>query len=565
MHRRKATYLPVLLLAASLVPGFCLAQYSRYIIELKDKSGTPYSFNKPSAYLSQRALDRRTRFNIALDSTDLPIPPAYLDSIRGAGAVTILNVSKWLNLVLIRTTDPLALVRIGKMPFVKKSAPIAMRPQSPAAPLDKFNDTFSVAPRQAMRQASSTVNFYDYGSSYGQVHIHEGEYLHDRGFTGENMLIAILDAGFNSYLTNPAFAYLRSRGRILGTWDFVNNEESVNEDHIHGANCLSILAANLQGSMVGTSPGASYVLYRTEDAATEFPVEEQNWAAGAERADSIGADLITSSLGYSRFDDPAFNHTYADMNGNTTIVTRAADMAVKKGMIVTNSAGNEGSSSWRYLLAPADGDSVYAVGAVDVNQNVAPFSSYGPSSDGRVKPDGTSVGWGTYIASPSGTIVKGSGTSYSNPNLAGLITCLWSAYPEFRNTEILDAVRKSSSKYGTPDTRMGYGIPNFRAAFDALGAERVKRVEKILGEADIKVFPNPLQIRSTIVFRARSTGRLNLQVFDALGRRISLQVMDVQNGQLCSTVLALPASLARGAYYLNYVLGEQKGTVRLVK
>jgi serine protease AprX len=541
-------------------------QYSRYIIEFTDKAGTPFNFNNPSAFLSAKAIARRNRFNISLDSTDLPVTPAYVDSLRAAGAVTILNSSKWLNQVLIRTTDAAALDRISHMPFVKHSGPIALRPQFPAAPLNKFNESEETVAQQSLGLRSTTGDLINYGNSFGQVHIHEGEYLHDLGFTGEGMTIAILDAGFNSYLTNRAFDSLRSHGQVLGTWDFVNNEASVNEDHSHGANCLSILSANIPGTLVGTAPKANYWLFRTEDAATEYPVEEQNWAAGAERADSLGADLITSSLGYSKFDDPSFDHTYADMNGHTTIVTRAADMAVKKGMIVTNSAGNEGSSSWKYILAPADGDSVLTVGAIDVNRNVAPFSSYGPTADGRVKPDISSVGWGTYLINTAGNAVKGNGTSYSNPNVAGLVTCLWQAFPEFRNTEIIEAVRKSSSQYATPDDRVGYGIPNFRLAHESLTKERVKRqADKILGNAEIRVYPNPLQEKSTLLFRAKGNGRLTLQLFDAAGKRVGMQIQDVSTGQVSIITLDLPAGLARGAYFLRYEMGESKGTLRLLK
>ena len=243
-------------------------------------------------------------------------------------------------------------------------------------------------------------------------------------------------------------------------------ESSVNEDHSHGLQCLSTIAANLPGQFVGTAPKANFYLIRTEDTGSEYPVEEHNWVCGAERVDSIGGDLISSSLGYSDFDDPlhAFDHTYADMNGNTTMPAKGADLAAKKGILVVNSAGNEGNNAWHYILTPADGDSVLAVGAVNGSGAVASFSSYGPSSDGQVKPDVASVGQGTIIQYPNNVIAGGNGTSFSAPNMAGLATSLWQGFPEFNNMRIISALRQAGSKANTPDDRMGYGIPDMKKA-----------------------------------------------------------------------------------------------------
>ena len=242
----------------------------------------------------------------------------------------------------------------------------------------------------------TTVNniedFYNYGNSYSQIHIHEGEYLHDKGFHGEGMSVAILDAGFYHYLSLPAFDSVRNNNQVKETYDYVANETSVDEDYFHGMECFSIMAGNLPGQLVGSSPKANYYLYRTEDVSTESPVEEQYWAAAAERADSIGVDVISTSLGYNQFDNPVFNHTYADMNGHTTIIAKAAGLAAKKGMIVVVAAGNAGTSAWHYITTPADADSIVAVGAVNTSGVIAGFSSYGPSSDGRVKPEVASVG-----------------------------------------------------------------------------------------------------------------------------------------------------------------------------
>jgi hypothetical protein len=452
------------------------AQYSRYVIRFKDKKGTPHSIGNPATYLSPKAIARRTNNNIAIDSTDLPVSPAYIDSIRSVPNVFILNQSKWLNQVCIRITagTATALAAISAFTFVKQSNPVSVRTvagnNSFTRSLKKMDMLSADSSNGIDQPAGVNGNYFNYGNSLPQIHIHEGEFLHNLGFRGEGITIAVLDGGFQSYLTNPAFDSVRLTNRILGTWDYVNNETSVNEDNVHGANCFSIIAANRPGTIVGAAPQSKFWLLRTEDVNSEYPIEEQNWIAAAEFADSAGVDMISSSLGYIDFDDPSFDHTYAQRNGNTAMITIGADLAAKKGMLVSNSAGNEGGSGtdMKYVGCPADGDSVLAVGAVDVNGNIATISSWGPNSAGKVKPNVVSVGSGTVYANNSGNAVAGLGTSYSNPNMCGLVGCLWQAFPELSNMDIIDAVQKSAHKYNNPDVRFGYGIPNFKKAFSAL-------------------------------------------------------------------------------------------------
>jgi serine protease AprX len=555
---------PVILFCLITIPGY--SQLSRHIIELTDKKGTTTSFNQPSAFLSPKAIARRARYNISLDSTDLTVSKIYLDSISKIPNVTILNTSRWLNQVLIQTTDVNALQKIQNFPFVKKSSPIASRPLTAEAPEEKFNEKITDLSTTANYQQSIAETYYNYGPAFGQIHIHEGEFLHDNGFRGEGMTVAILDAGFLSYLTNPAFDSIRLSNKILGTWDFVKNEASVNEDHPHGMYCFSIMASNRPGALVGTAPKAGYYLFRTEEAATEFPVEEQNWAVAAEVADSLGVDLISSSLGYSTFDDPSLDHTYADMNGKNTMITRAADLAVKKGMIVTNSAGNSGATAWKYLIAPADGDSVLAIGAVNTSGQIAAFSSYGPSADGRIKPDIASVGWNTVLMNTSGNAVQGSGTSFSNPNIAGLITCLWQAFPEFSNMEIIDAIKKHSSRYTNPDDRIGYGIPNMKAAYNYLFKERqIRQASSILGENYIKVYPIPFSSQLSVLYKSAEAGKLSMELIDVAGRIIAAQSRTVGTNEINFIEMNQLDRLPAGQYFLRYRDGSRKGTITLVK
>jgi hypothetical protein len=445
------------------------AQFSRYIIQLKDKAGTPFTIGNPSQFLTQRAIDRRTRYNIAIDQTDLPITPRYLDSILLSGNVTILNVSKWLNQVAISTTDAVALSKINSFSFVVKSAPIAARPQPTVVPVNKQLDPSIIPMPSTPAAPQNPADVYNYGLAFGQIHLHNAEFLHNHGFSGQGMQLAIMDAGFYHYKTLPTFDSVRNNNQILDTWDFVANEQSVNEDYVHGMNAFSTIAANLQGSFVGTAPKTSFYLYRTEDIGSEYPIEEQNWAAAAEKADSLGVDIFSVSLGYNTFDNNIFDYQYSNLDGNTTIIAKAADLAAKKGILAVLAAGNEGNSSWKYITTPADADSALVVGAVNTAKQIAPFSSYGPSADGQIKPDIAAVGVGAIIADQNtGGPAYGNGTSYACPIMAGISSCLWQAFPEVNNMSIIDALRKSADRANNPDDRTGYGIPDAKKAFVSL-------------------------------------------------------------------------------------------------
>ncbi len=442
------------------------AQFSRYIVRLKDKGTNPFSISNPSAYLTARSIQRRVRYNIPIDSTDLPITPRYIDSIRLAGAVTILNSSKWLNQVAIQTSDAAALAKINSFPFVISAGPIAARNQQSNNPVNKKSDVVLTDIPGNQNPTIIAADYYNYGQSFGQVHLHNGEFLHNRGFRGQGMQMAVLDAGFFHYLTLPTFDSIRNNGQVLGTWDFVAGNASVDEDNAHGMNCLSIIAANMPGVFMGTAPKTSFYLYRTEDVNSEYPIEEQNWAAGIERADSLGIDISSTSLGYFTFDNAIFNYTYANMDGNTTISAKAADFAAKKGILCVFAAGNEGNSAWHYIITPSDADSVMAVGAVSTSGVVGSFSSYGPSSDGQIKPSVAAVGVNAVIANPSnGQPTFGSGTSFACPNMAGLTTCLMQAFPEVNNMGIINAMQQSATRANNPDDRTGYGIPDMKKAF----------------------------------------------------------------------------------------------------
>jgi len=444
------------------------AQFTRYVIQLKDKNGTPYTLSNPIAYLSQRAIDRRTTYGIPIDSTDLPVNQSYIDQIKNVPNVTLLNISKWLNAVTIRTSDASALNTISGFSFVRSASGIGARMSEPGKINSKFDDHFVVVNDSIARMARASGDFYNYGtSSFNEIHLHNGEFLHNIGLRGQGMEIAMLDNGFNNYTSSSfhAFDSVNANNQVLGTWDFVANESNVSNDGSHGMSCFSIIAGNIPGQFIGKAPGAYFWLFQTEDNTSEYPIEEFNWACGAERSDSSGADIISSSLGYSTFDDPTLNHSYADMNGSTAMSSIAADLAAKKGMLVFIANGNAGNSAWHYLNAPADGDSVIGVGAVDVNAAVGSFSSYGPSSDGQIKPDLASIGVSATLQTSSGAIGFGNGTSFACPNMAGLAACLWQGFPEFNNMKIRGALWQAGSIANAPDDRIGYGIPDMKKAF----------------------------------------------------------------------------------------------------
>lgn len=449
------------------------AQYSRYIIRLKNKGNSSFSFSSPLTYLSQRAIDRRTRYNIALDSADLPCTPSYVNQIKAVPNVTLLNVSKWMNAVTIQTTDANALTTINGFPFVQSTNAIASRyanPNPDSIQNRKIETNFSLLPNSVLRGEGMEGDFFNYGSSaYNEIHLHNGEFLHDIGLRGQGMRIALLDNGFNNYLSPSlhSFDSCNANGQVLDGWNFVFHNSTVNNDGSHGMSVFSCIVSNIPGSFVGTSPNANFCLYQTEDNTSEYPIEEFNWSCGAERADSMGADVISTSLGYNTFDSSAFNHTYADMNGRTTMSAMAANMAARKGMLVFAAVGNSGTSTWHYLITPSDADSILAVGAVNSSGVVGSFSSYGPSSDGRVKPDVAGVGVNAVVETFGGVGLS-NGTSFATPKMAGLGTSLWQGFPEFSNIKILRALQKAGNIFSAPDNRTGYGIPNMKTAFSNL-------------------------------------------------------------------------------------------------
>lgn len=530
------------------------AQFTQYIIEFKDKTGSPYSVSKPQEFLSQRAIDRRNNQKISIDENDLPVNPFYIDSIRSSGNVIIKNVSKWLNQVCIETTDEQALQKISSFSFVKNTGPAKRIFNKDFISKKKFEEPGN---SEYLRRSSPVNSLLKYGVSEKQIAIHKGDLLHDKGFTGNGMLIAVIDDGFYHYKSLPAFDSIRINDRIVDTFDFVGNKNGLNEEDAHGMYCLSLIASNVPGQMIGSAPGASFLLYRSENVSAEYLAEEQNWIAAVERSDSAGADVISTSLGYSTFDNPVFNHSYSDMDGNTTMMSKVASMVGSKGIILLVAAGNEGNKTWHYITAPADALNVLTVGAVDVSGVPGSFSSYGPTSDGRQKPDVSSVGVAAYVQAVNGGFGSGNGTSFATPNLAGLVTCLWQAFPEFNAFEIMEAVKKSSNKFSNPDNQMGYGIPDFEIAYGNLFKEQIqRRASIILKDQSFMVFPNPMTNAANLLIKPAVSGTSVIKWFDVNGRLCFQQKESFQANEV--TIVPLKRNgLQRGIYFLKFEIGKK--------
>ncbi len=524
-----------------LTSNYSLAQTRDYFIGFTDRNGSTYSLQQPLQFLSQRAIDRRLRQSIPIMDNDLPVNSNYLDSLTARGAI-LLNSVKWLNGVTVRC-DSATLAQLQSLPFVRQSLPV-MRLASSGKTVDKrMEEVVPALPQNMLR-----TQLLDYGLGDRQVRQMNANFLHDQSFLGQGMLIAVFDAGFNSSDIIPAFDNLRNANGILYTWDFVARNSAVYEDDSHGTAVLSCMAADVSGQLIGTAPSAQYILLRTEDANSEFIIEEYNWATAAAFADSAGVDIINSSLGYTEFDDGAMNHTYADMNGNVCPSSIAADVAASKGILVVNSAGNHGNSFWRYISAPADADSILAVGAVDSAGYKASFSSWGPSSDGDTKPNVATMGRRAAVASFDGSYGTSSGTSFSSPVLAGAAACLWQAHPTKTNMEVKRAIEQSANYFNSPGDSLGYGIPNFLNAYLQLGGTTF---DLSANDALVSVSPNPFTDELRIAFYAAASQSLHLRLFDMSGRLVAEQSATVTGGTLNALLLTLPTLPPSGVYQLE--------------
>lgn len=539
---KKLSLLLIMLVSAMIMQAQIATNI--YWVKFTDKDNSPYSIDNPSEFLSQRALDRRARLGIEIDEYDIPVNPQYLQAVADCGA-QLLNTSKWLNGVSVYTTSQSVVDAINALEFVEV---VRSCPNYPEAQRDK-----EIWLANEMRKSGNpVVSRGYYGGAQTQVYQLNVNQLHDMGYDGTGVVIAVLDGGFVGTEEHSTFDNMRAEGRLLGVKDFVFGSTSVYSQSTHGTSCLSTMAAYEPNDMVGTAPKASYYLFHTEDGDGENIVEEYNWVSGAELADSLGVDVCSTSLGYIDFDMPQWDHYFPDYDGHTAPMSIGAEIAASRGIICMNSAGNEGEGTCT-LGIPADAEHIITVGAVDGDGYRAYFSSCGPTYDGRIKPDVMAMGQDTYVASGWGGYYNGSGTSFSCPVLAGAVACLRQAFPETSVQQICDVLRAVGNNANTPNNYNGYGIPDFKAAYDML----VSGVGEVMAENEIiSVFPNPSNGNVKVTIK-EGYDKTNMTVYDNIGRVVA----NTSNINELETVLN---NLDSGVYSVNVISENGSHTIKVV-
>ncbi|WP_455584164.1 S8 family peptidase [Bacteroides sp.] len=425
----------------------------KYRIHLKDKAVTTYSLERPEEFLSKKAIERRRKQQLAIDSTDLPVCRKYVDTIRKKG-VNIVTMGKWDNFVTVSCNDTTLIDKIAKLPFVRATEKVWIAPDPDQPTMAVKRDSLINSPLWAEEE---------YGPARRQIEMSNGDKLHDAGFRGQGMTIAIIDAGFHNADRIAAMKNIN----ILGMKDFVNPKADIYAENSHGMCVLSCIGMNQPHVMIGTAPEASFWLLRSEDEYSEHLVEQDYWTAALEFADSVGVDVVNTSLGYYAFDDRSKDYHYCELDGKFALMSRQAAKAADKGMVLVCSAGNAGSGSWKKITPPGDADNVLTVGAIDKQGVLASFSSVGNTADGRVKPDVMAVGLESDVMGTDGVLRRANGTSFSSPIMCGMVTCLWQALPNLTAKEIVELVRRSGDRADCPDNIYGYGIPDVWKAYQS--------------------------------------------------------------------------------------------------
>ncbi len=525
-------------------------------VKFADKNGS-LSFADSLQFLSQKSIDRRAKQGIMLDSTDLPVVHQYIDStMQVANAVKLHNRSKWLNQIVIVTYDSNKINDVANLPFVSGVMLVAeyfnYTPKTDVATGLSARKFPVVTPLQQKTLGDPAY----YGLTFQQINIHNGDYLHDQGYRGQGMTIAVLDAGFKYTDTHTQFDSLRNEGRLLGTFNFVNDTTHVlNINNDHGTNVTGLIIGEDPGSYIGAAPKANIYQLVTEDIRTEQPIEEDNWLSGAEWADSAGADIINGSLGYNEYSAPHASYTWAnDLDGNSTVIAQAANMAVGKGIFTCVAQGNSGAAPWHYMLTPADADSAYSVGSVDGSGAWA-TSGYGPNADSQIKPNGVAMGKDVMLIGGNGLPGTSNGSSFASPLLAGLVSCLWQGLPTYSESQIRHLVMQCSDRFSNPNNTHGFGIPDFRLAYNvATGIDEFESQQQKVYD----LYPNPTS--GTFSIRVKQSFLpYDVAVYDYQGRVVS-QLRNINNLIYNNHVLQQEAS---GMYFIN--LRSKEGQVYQTK
>lgn len=522
-------------------------------VYLDSKENVATYMANPLTMLTQKALDRRANQGINLEFSDVPVTPSYISDVSTATGITYVGASKWLNAIHVIGSQSDIEALTGLFSYIS-SIEFADDSLNTGRRVSSRSNTINMIDKFPEENMLRTV--YDYGQAQNQMEMFNAHKLHEQNYTGLGMTIAVIDAGFPNVNTNPGFDRIRTNGQILGGYDFVNDSSNFYTGHSHGSNVLSFIAGYYEGATnyVGSAPDADFYLYISEDASPETPAEETYWVMAAEQADYVGVDLINTSLGYSEFDDPRYNYDYTtDLDGATAFITRGAEIAFSKGMILVNSAGNSGNdTSWdRRILVPSDGPNVLTVGAVNASGNYASFSSRGPTSDNRIKPDVSVQGQGAYYITTGGSVSSGNGTSYSSPLLAGGIACLWQALPNATNAEITQYVKESASIYATPNYTLGYGIPNLELA-------QILSISDVELQNSILIYPNPTSNYIYVTF-PKDVSKVQVVILDVLGKKIFQKQVTNNHNRIDME------HLSNGVYFAKVIHNSESKTFKIIK
>lgn len=480
------------------------AQTELVFVCFKDKPTKAGFYANPLSELSQKSLDRRIKYGIALNDQDAPIEQTYIQNIKDLG-FAVEDQSKWMNGVAVNATTA-QILELESKSYIQSVERFIKHPtggKSAAGKINKFDE---------FKRAHAKTNF-DYGVGLSQINQVNLRPLHVAGFTGTGVTIAVIDSGFPTVDTGTVYERIRNNGQIKGGYDFINKSTDIYNPTLdaHGSYCLGVIAGYVENSFVGSAPDADFYLYATEDGTREVPEEQLFWAQAAEEADRKGVDLITTSLGYYDFDDPRYNLVYSDMNGTISFIARAAQIATEKGIFVLAAAGNEGLKPWKYIVTPGDNAKVFTVGGVTATGDSSTFSSFGPNSVGMIKPDGSARGTATYMGF-NNSVVSSNGTSFSTPLAAGGVACLLQAVPTKTVDELSNLLRQNASLYPNSDDQKGYGILNFGQTWiSALATGDIGK------RSSIQIYPNPVLKSFTIKTNEKI---ISVELYDILGRKV---------------------------------------------
>jgi len=499
-----------------------------YWVYFRDKDGSAYSIDLPEEFLSERSVQRRALQGLAVDHTDRPVNETYVHEIKAMG-VEIRHVSRWLNGVVMTDLDSAGFLEVLEKDFTD------------TIPWEALTDDVYFPPKNGSPRFDPPLESapgFDYGIAWDQVIQISVDKLHELGFTGGGVWIGVLDAGFYNVDSLPSFIKLLDEGRILETRNYVNDSSIYREMNSHGMSVLSIMGGEWEENMVGTAPHASYLLCMTEDPEQETRIEEIAWIEAAEYADSLGVDVLNTSLGYSDFDGENYDYNYRDMDGRSTFISRAASLTASRGIFLCTSAGNQGNDDWYYITAPGDATNMLTVGAVSSNNLLANFSSRGPSFDARIKPDVTAMGQGSGIQHRGGGLTRSNGTSFSSPLMAGSVAALWQAFPELPVRELIHMIRQSGHQSMNPDSNYGFGTPNMMHAYHSITS-----IPESLDRSGMELWPNPAQ--DHIMIRIPDPGDQEIRIYDLNGRIVhSLQLH-------LPGKMELPHTLRSGIYIIE--------------